>query len=150
MGCGHFKQASQDPSAYSLIEEEIKAVNKFLKEAEKKGAKRDVLQGEHLEGAVLMVNGDNWSIAPQIIINNELLGVFVYHKTLDDKRRKILVKHLLPYVKAPFSVEEEYLYEIMSQVADSHFLETVSRLAKDLPVYEVGFEEGGGFEIKEL
>lgn len=150
LGCGHFKQAYQDSAAYSLSKEEIKAINKFLTEAKKKGAKGEVLQGEHLEGAVLIVKGDHWSIAPQLMLNNEVIEAFIYQKTLDDKRRRILAKHLLPYVKAPFSVDEEYLYQIMSQVADNQLLETVSRLAKDLPVYEVAFEEDGGFEIKQL
>jgi hypothetical protein len=150
LGCGHFKQAAKDPSVYGLVEEEIKAINGFLKEAIKKGAKCEILPGEHLEGAVLLVKGDHWSVAPQLISNSEIMEAFVYQKTLDNKRRKILVKHLLPYVKAPFSVDEEYLYQILSQVTDNQLLETVNRLAKDLPMYEVEFEGDGGFEIRKF
>jgi len=158
LGCGHFKQATEDPSAYGLVEEEIKAINGFLTKAIKKEAKCEILQGEHLEGAVVMVKGEDWSIAPKLMANNltikqfsnETIEVFIYQKTLDNKRRRILAKNLLPYVKTSFSVDEEYLYQILSQVSDNQLLETVNRLAKDLPAYEVEFEEGGEFEIKQL
>lgn len=152
-GCGHFKQAGKDPIAYGLEENQIKLISEFLVKAKKNGAKCEVLAGEHLESAVLMIEGERWSIYPQLVSQefpNEPIEVFVYQKTLDDKRRRILTKNLLPYVKASFSVEEEYLYQVLSQVADNQLLETLSRLAKDLPMYEVLFEKDGEFEIRQL
>lgn len=153
LGCGHFKQASKEPEAYGLVSEEIEMINDFLKKAIKKGARCTILKGEHLEGAVFIVKSTSWSLLPQLIKKEteiELTEIFIYQKTLDDRRRKILAKNLLSDVKAPFSFDEEYLYQILSQVADDQLLETINRLAKDLPVFEVVIDEEGMFEIKEL
>jgi hypothetical protein len=150
LGCRHFKQGLNDPQAYGLAEDDIATISQFLSKIKKKGATGKVLEGEHLESAVLIIKGDSWSISPQLVFNRELIEIFVYHKTLDNRRRRILSQHLLPHVKAVFPVDEEYLYQILSQVTDDQLLETVTRLAKDLPIYDVKFEKNGEFEIKNL
>lgn len=148
--CLHLKQALKDPLAYNLTKEEVKVINQFLVEAEKKGVKPQVFSGSHLEGAVLIVKGGDWSLLPRLVFDGKLIAAFVYQKTLDDKRRRLLTKKLLPYIKAPFFVDEGFLYQVLSKEADDQFLETVARLAKDLPIYQVKFEKDGGFEVKGL
>lgn len=158
LGCGHFKQAAKNPKAYGLTGEEIEKINKFLEKALKKGAECVTLKGEHEEGAVLVVKADDWSIAPKLVSENvtgEQFGsgaieVFVYQKTLDDQRRRALAKNLLSLINPSIKFDQEYLYEILSQVSDNHLFETLQRLAKDLPTFEVKFERRGDFEVKKI
>lgn len=143
LGCGHINEAHKDPSAYQLEKSDMDYMDSFLVDAQHKGAINVILEGEHNEGAVLIIRGEHWSVAP-------IGKTFVYHQALDDLRRKTLVDILLPYVDKSLKVSKEYLYDILTQVADNQRLETVRRLASQLPIYEVVFEKNGAYKVKSL
>lgn len=147
-GCGHFREVVKDPEAYGLINQDIEAIYQFIKQGLANKTQLEILRGDHKENGVLIVKSDNFSVAPQAVIGEELFMIFVYHKSLDDKRRKKLVKNIILTVGSNNSFDEDYLYQSFSQVADDHFLETINRLAPDLPVYEVIFNNENEFEIK--
>lgn len=150
MGCGHFKQAVVDPVAYALDEEDTRFVTSFVKKALSAGAVCRILEGEHRESAVLVVHGDDWTVASQWSKDeSHILQAFVYQQTLDEKMRHELVRAMLPYVSRTFDNEKE-LYGYFSHIADMQLQETLKRLAKGLPIFEAKFFQGGDFTLKKL
>lgn len=154
-GCGHIKQASIDISAYKLTEEQVKSLGEIAVKLKNKGANEVVLHGDHQEGAVLLVTG-NYGVMPQGEVDVEgsiqKVQVFVFHKTLVDERHKVLAKKLIEKkaVELLDGLDDQYLYQAISEVTDTHLFETAKRLAKGLPIYEVNFKDDGGFEVKEI
>jgi hypothetical protein len=45
---------------------------------------------------------------------------------------------------------EDYLYQVLSDEAEVHLLETVKRLAKGLPIFQVDFDSEGQYKIKDM
>lgn len=148
-GCGHITQALADQNTYGLTDENVKAVIDFLKTVPQKGVVCEKLEGNHREEAVVVIKRGEWSMAPQSNGESEVRQVFVYHRDLDNKRRKDLVEKLLKYLPKNPSYSQEHLYDILSQISDNHLLETLSRLAKGLPLFEVSFEKDGSFTLIE-
>jgi len=155
-GCGHWKQINLDPKAYSLEKAQIDFIQKKLNGL-KKNKKIDeiILEGEHLEGAILLVRG-NWGILPRYKIEtdggSQETQVFIYHQSLVDERHQTLCSAWLRQkaVKLYNGCDQDYLYEALSEMAENHLMETAKRLAKGLPIYAIVFEDDGEFEIKEM
>jgi hypothetical protein len=149
LGCGHLKQATLDKDAYGLEKEDIDFIFEALHQLKSNGAKNNVLEGDHLEKAVIILKSQNYSIYPKIKKETGNIKCFVYSKTLDDKRRRLLAQNLLPHIKSDRDINEEYLYEILTTVSDQQLFETVSRLAPEHPIYNVEIDEEGEVVIKE-
>lgn len=154
-GCGHMKQINLDSAAYHLNKDQTDFLNNLLIKAKKKGARETVLTGEHLEGAVLQLKG-RYGVYPQYFFdtaNGEAMAqTFIFHGTLVNERHRVLANTLLrnEAVKLFTGMDEEYLYEVLSEVTDEHLFETLRRLAKGLPIYLVEFDTEGGFKIEEM
>ena len=155
LGCGHFAQMGKDFVAYNLKKNDIAFIEEKLKFLKKEGVLPTVLEGSHDEGAILIVKG-NFGIKPRFTIETDEgekeVSVFVYQQTLVDKRHRILTNKLIEYkaIKLFNNLDEEYLYEVLSEEGEIHLLETVSRLASDLPLFEVIFDNSGQFSLKSL
>ena len=153
-GCGHFKQISLDPKAYNLEEKNLDFMRIELVKIKKQGGQETVLEGDHLEGAVLLVSG-NWGVFNQGNLDMEtgkrFVEVFVYQQTFTNEKHRVLAKELIKSKAIGFShgEDEEYLYEALSDVSEQHLMETAKRLAKGLPIYGVVFADNGSFQIKE-
>ncbi|MBI5127185.1 hypothetical protein HZA76_01890 [Candidatus Roizmanbacteria bacterium] len=149
-GCGHWKQINLDPKAYSLSEKEIDSIKKNLNIDQP-----IVLEGEHIEGAVLMVKGD-WGVLPQAHLETDqgkkMVEVFIYHQSLVDERHRVLSKALIKNKAVKFynGEDEDWLYEALSDMSENHLMETAKRLASDLPIYSVIFNEDGNFKLEKL
>ncbi len=154
-GCGHWKQINLDPLAYNLKKTQIDFVQKKLKELKKNGANEIILEGEHLEGAVVFIKG-NFGIYPRYILELSRgkieTEIFVYHQTLVDERHRALAAALLANraVKLYPGCDEDYLYQALSEMVENHLMETAKRLAKGLPIYSVKFDNEGSFEMEEM
>jgi len=155
-GCGHIKQITLTPADYHLTDNETDFIKKKFSQAVKKGAKQAVLQGDHMEGAVVFISG-NYGIYPQYLLKTESGGetnvqIFEYHQSLVDERHQVLCSTWFHQkaVKLPKDCDEEYLFQAISEVAETHTLETAKRLAKGLPIYHVKFDKEGNFDIEEL
>ncbi len=154
-GCGHFKQIQLDPAAYNLQKEDVGFIKEKLAEVKKAGAEEVVLDGDHMEGAILVVKG-GWGIMPQYALEtdqgNKLVQVFVYQQTLTDEKHRELAKRLVKdkAVKFKLGEDEEYLYQVLSDTAENHLMETAKRLAPDVPIFKVDFDSGGSFDIIQL
>lgn len=154
-GCGHWKQINLNPFAYKIEKEQITAIQRQLDQLKKSGFNEDILEGKHLEGAVLLISG-NWGVLPKYRLQFEgganEVQVFIFHQTLVDERHRLWAKQMIveKAVKLYNDCDENYLYQILSETAENHLMETVNRLAKGLPIYEIKFDEDGSFDIKEI
>lgn len=148
-GCGHWKQINLDPKAFSLGDKNLEFIKKNINIG-----KSVTLQGDHLEGAVLIIRGD-WGVYPQFQLEEDpgkrLVEVFVYQQSLVDQRHKKLAQELIKNKAIKFynGEDEEWLYNALSDVSEIHLMETAGRLAKGLPIYEVKFDDEGGFKINQ-
>lgn len=155
LGCDYFDQITKNLAAYNLQKNDLDFINKKLEELEKKGVKPTILEGVHNEGAILIVKG-KFGIYPRFVIefdtDKKETSVFIYQQTLVDHRHRALAKQLVDdqAVKLFPGLDEEYLYEILSEEVENHLLETVNRLAFDLPLFEVVFDNDGYFNLKAL
>lgn len=154
-GCGHFKQINLDPAAYKLEKEDVEFIAEKIAVAKKAGSEEVVLEGDHMEGAILLLKGD-WGVLPRYVLETDQgkkdVEVFVYHQTLTDEKHRELAKKLVEKkaVKFKMGEDDEYLYQVMSEVAENHLMETAKRLAPDLPIFSVVFKEDGSFEISKV
>jgi hypothetical protein len=155
LGCGHFGQILKDFVAYNLQKKDVEFLEEKLKFLQKNNVLPVILEGDHNEGAVLIVKG-SFGVYPRFMIETDEgekeVSVFVYQQTLVDERHRILAKKLIEdkAVKLFDNLDEEYLYEVLSEEGEIHLLETVSRLASDLPLYEVVFDHSGRLSLKSL
>ncbi len=153
-GCGHIKNISQTPDDFKVTPAQVAFIKKKAKEAVGKGAVQEVLKGDHMEGAVLVITGP-YGIFPQYVLKtsdgNITTQVFEFHKGLVDARHKVLVKELVKNkaVKLYEGCDEDYLYQVLSSTTEDHLMEIGGRLAKGLTIYSVAFEENGEFTLEE-
>ena len=154
-GCGHWKQMKLDPATYGLEQKNIDEIQKLIDGPRIKKANVITLDGDHLEGAVLMIKG-GWGIWPRhkFNLNNGIYEaqVFVYHQSLVDERHRALCSAWLRQkaVKPYEGCDEDYLYQVLSEMAENHLMETAKRLAKGLPIYQVSFQNDGLFSLDEI
>lgn len=154
-GCGHVKQMMTDFEAYKLTSEQVKELRDIAEKAKKNKATEVTLYGEHEEGAILIVNG-NYAVWPRFRVESDEgeqeVQVFVFHKTLVDERHRLLAQKLIDNdaVKLCEGCDAEYLYEVLSNMTETHFFETAKRLARGLPLYNVMFKESGEFKVTEI
>lgn len=148
-GCGHMGLIRKNPIPYNLTPEDVEILNTQIATMLKNGATETTLEGDHGEGAVLFVSGA-WSVQAQSV--NGDTQVFVHHNTLVDNRHKAWAKELVARQAVTLGerLDEEYLYQAMSDVTENHLLQTASVLAKGLPIYAVKFADDGSFSIEEM
>lgn len=152
-GCGHFKQIKLDLKAYDLTNQDLQFLEKKLMEIKKNNrAQEVVLEGDHIEGAILQIKG-NWGVYPRYFLETDegrrKVEVFVFHQSLVSERHRVLVKELIKNKAVIFrnGEDEEWLYEALSDMMDNHLFETVKRLAPNLLIYNVEFKDDGDFKV---
>ncbi len=155
-GCGHLKQMQIDPEAYQLTKEQVDRILTIqIPCAVGYGARQTVLEGEHGEGAALQIQG-KYGVYPHSTIETdsgrEPVQVFIYHKTFVDERHKILAKKLIEdkAVELYDELDADYLAQVLSETAESHFFETLKRLAKGKPLYNINFKDEMDFTVEEM
>lgn len=153
-GCGYFNQIKKDPLIYNLEEEQVNFIHGKANSAAIQGATDDVLEGDHLVGAILQIRG-NWNIFPCYAIETvdgvRRIEFFNLHQTLIDKRHRVLAKELVDEgaVRLYQGCDHEYFYQALCETTEKHFFETARRLASGLPIYSVEFKDNGSYDIDE-
>lgn len=155
-GCGHLKQLRLDPAAYQIDQDQLKVITDTqLPCVIDYSSVETKLEGEHKESAVLQIEG-KYGIFPSMTMETESgntpVQVFEYHKTLVDERHKALAKKLIEdeAVKLYDGLDETYLAQVLSDTSESHTFETLKRLAKGLPLYNIGFKDDKDFKVEEM
>ena len=120
-----------------------------------KGQKNSIYLKEKYVGAVLQIRGE-YSVKSEFSLGTAegfLKGeLFIFHETSINKFHKLLAEKLIDEktVKLFPGCDEEYLYEAISEVTETYLYETLRKLAPGLPVFQVIFDAGGSFDIKEM
>lgn len=154
-GCGHMNQIKTSLEVYNLTQEDYDFIQFSFKNAKYRHAKEVILEGEHKKNAVVIVKGD-YGILPRhyLEVNGQklLIEVFEYHQSLVDKRHRVLAQELIKNggVKLIAGQDEESLFEAFGDIGENHLMETLRSLAKGMPIYEVKFDEEGGFKVTDL
>lgn len=143
VGCGHLKHAYNDPEAYGLKKEDmVFLMNELTKH--KEVMHRDELKGHHEEQAVVVVESKEYSVAPKCD-SDQFMESFVFQATSNDERLEKIADKI--FEKLDGKISKELLLENLKKVSGDQLSETVSRLAKGLPVYKVKIDEAGRYEI---
>ena len=98
----------------------------------------------------------NRSIWPQFSIETpegrKDIHILIYHKTFADKRRKayssLLFKEKI--LKLYEGLDEEYLYEVLSETMDNHLYITTNHIDPTLPIFSANFDEKGKCVVLQL
>jgi len=153
--CGHMKQVILDPGAYHLTQNDVTNLEEIAEEAKKNGATEVKLEGDHLEGAIVQIQGP-YSLKTRYFLKTDVgtheVEIFVFHETLVNERHRALAKKLVAEKAVTLfnGLDEEYLYEVLSDTTEDHLMETARRLAKGLPLYLAVFDADGTFELTEM
>ncbi|CAN5163376.1 hypothetical protein BH09PAT2_BH09PAT2_10740 [soil metagenome] len=78
--------------------------------------------------------------------------VLIFHKTLVDLRHKVLAKMLVEkqIVTLYEDLDEDYLYEVLSETAELHLFETTNFIDPKLPIYTAKIDKEQNISIKLL
>lgn len=140
MGCGHLKFARQNLENYGLKSEQVEFLMHKLSEMSQESAVCQViLEGDHEEQAVVVVESDHYSLRPLVRRDSGLQEAFIYQKTLHGKQLRKLAEVLAGKV----GVEVDDIEQALHSAFDKQLSETLSRLAQGKPVYTVKFNHGG-------
>ena len=82
--------------------------------------------------------------------NQQTRRLFLYQKTLDNHRRKLLAQNLLKKIQLPISLTEDYLYEILTTTFDNQLLTIIELINKNLPFFKADFDEDEELTITQL
>ncbi|HYF04552.1 MAG TPA: hypothetical protein VEA59_00100 [Patescibacteria group bacterium] len=144
MGCGHIKNSIVACGDYGITEVQARYIKYALIKLSSEGARQVVLHGNHEETAVIIVDSYSWSVKPkQTLESNQVREAFVFHRTLSEKRSKELAGCLFAALGGSSTVSEGDVFLALINKMQKQLNETVSRLAKDLPVYHVQITEYG-------
>lgn len=147
-GCGHTKQAKNDPEAYGVTQEQMDFIFSQLPKLLEQGATQEVLHGDHAEQAVIVIDSETHGVQPLVRIGNNVREAFIYQKTLHsqqlDKLVKILQEVLAAYGQA---VEEHAIRKALDDAFGKQLAETLKRLADGLPMYTAMIDAEGTVSI---
>ncbi len=150
LGCGHFKQAKLDPIAYGVTQEQMDYLATALPGLVEQGAHQEVLQGDHAEQAVVVVDSEDYGVQPLLRDGDILKETFVYQKTLHSKQLDKLA-NLLQEILATKGevVESTDIRKALDEAFGRQLTETLKRLAEGLPVYVAKISADGQVDIAE-
>ncbi len=150
MGCGHIKQAKLDPIAYGLEQSQIDYIYDELPRLLDQGAEQITLHGDHAEQAVIVVDSETHGLVPLVRTDEGLQEAFIYQQTLHQGQLRTLVRLLHEAsVEAGHTVEEQQVSVSATNVFAKQLGQTLDRLAKGLPIYNVHINSSGQAEVKE-
>lgn len=151
--CLYLHFLSENPEIFSLNEADF---TYFTKKLQKQGLISSVsFSGapKYDEGAVIIFEGKD-GVYPQYEFNSITTQfhskIFIFHRTLVEERRKIFARQLVQSnaVSLYDNLNEEYLYEILSDVGDTHLFETILKLDPKLPIYNAVVSDTGRVKVE--
>lgn len=133
-GCGHFVSAFKKPDDYGLTVEDAKLISFDLGSLTWRGAREVVLEGNHAEKAILILNSENYSLYNQATVNGKFVEVFVLQNTYHTHKLHDIARQLASL--APH-IDFETFKTNLETVAAMQAEQTLARIAKGLPVFMV-------------
>jgi hypothetical protein len=148
LGCGHLKQAQNDPVSYGVTQHQVDFIFQSLPKLIEQGAHQEILHGEHQEQAVLVTNSQTHGVVPQVTLGQRVISAFVYQQSLHAEHLDKLAKVMQTTLAANgVTVEEPQLRQALDQALGKQISETLKRLAKGLPVYTVLIDSEGEVSV---
>lgn len=147
-GCGHVRCISQNTEEYGVTEQEVSFVKNIVTNMVARGIMCDVLEGEHEESAIIVIDSTTHSVAPRLEQNGKTQEVFIYHKKLHQERLKLFAEKLHILVRSSYTTDK--FIHTLNDVAAAHLKSTVSILAPRLPRYLVKIISKGTWTIVTL
>lgn len=141
-GCGHFRLSSEHPENYGLEKTDIDLITANLNALVKKGAVREVLSGEHEEGAVFIIESENLALDHQ----TDAGQAFVYNHALHVKLLKEFALELSPKL----NLKPEDLTKAFLDLANKQLMETTRQLAKGRNIYKVSLGSQKELLVEEM
>lgn len=140
MGCGHLRFARTEPDAYGVASDQMEFLFAKLPELLQQGASQIVLEGDHRETDVVVIDSEEFSLRPQRDINGQHEEVFVYQENLHANQLDTLAKLLQEaYAEIGEVVEESDIRLALDQAFAIQLGASLSRLANGYPVHRVTF-----------
>ncbi|MEI6533103.1 MAG: hypothetical protein WCO06_04645 [Candidatus Roizmanbacteria bacterium] len=153
--CMCIQQIIAHPEIYNILKEDFDDITSLLETIQDAGAKKHILQGEHREGAILLLEGD-YGVYPQYSMHTDI-GVmtaqtYIYHQSLAKERTKEIAKKLIELnaVQLSDSVDVEYLYTAFSETMEDLLFETLKNVAKATPIFRINFKSDGSYIMDDL
>lgn len=126
-GCGHIAKAYAEPEAYLLTKNDMEEIVRVTHKSIFTPSQCDVLQGEHNEKSVIIVQSETHSLI-SLDPDNQF---FTYQQTLAERR----IHDLAGVFGLP--------YDALLAAHTTQLTATVERLAKGLPIYTVSIDAEG-------
>ena len=154
--CPYLRALNKYPQQYGFGDEAKEQFNELIRDF---GISKDRLIIEPFksknEQALIILQGSK-GIYPRYVFETDYgrweSSVLIYQKTLVNLRHKALSKKLVEKrdVKLFKGLDEEYLYEVISEMTDTHLFETLQHIDSALPIYSVTVPENNDIDIKKL
>ena len=154
-GFTYYEQLISNFKDYTLMEDQMEFLKNMREDLVSKGAHEIVFNQESNEGALFFIKG-KYALYPTFELETEDMKVkvsaYLYHQTFIDERHLSIAKKLLENKAVTLfeGLDENYLSEVLSTTAEDHLFETMKRVAKGVPIYEVTFKDDGSFAILDL
>jgi hypothetical protein len=145
----HVKELVGNPAAFQLSEDSVKHITSLLPKG------NEEFTTDHINGAVILIKG-MYALPSQLSINSDFgkkrISPFAFHYTLVNQRHRVIAHDLIEknIVELFPGQDEEYLYEVISDMTDIHLFESIGRTAPNLPIYKVEFDKDSNFIIEDL
>jgi rhodanese-related sulfurtransferase len=157
IGCGHMRLAIQMAELYGVRPALVKEILRSFYRTRWEGsldAEYTVLPGGHEEGAVVNVRLAeelrSFTLVPLISPTANGTQMFVNHPQVSENLRRDLAHFLVRQTDA-VEVEAKHFEPLvaeMQRLAGIQLGETLTRLAKGLPIYDVVFGKHGAFHVE--
>ncbi|MBX3227815.1 MAG: rhodanese-like domain-containing protein [Labilithrix sp.] len=157
IGCGHLRLALTKAPEYDLRESLVTALLRGFHEKRWEGAPElelVALAGGHTERAVLLVRmaGPLHTFSRIPLVSPAVYGaqVFVHHPRVTSYLRKQLAHFLAAQHDICGPVDPEELHIAMERLGSVQLGQTLTALAKGLPIFEVTFQDEDKFEVRSV
>lgn len=147
-GCGHVSGAFKDPLSYGLQKDDMDWLEQKLKFLKSIGTQEVVLQGQHQEGAVIVIESEDFSAYP----SGEAGQAFIYQRSLHKKALAALAERLkeLPELA---KIDSARLTAAMTEASETQLAATLKELTKNieggLPLYVAEIDAEGNMDIRQ-
>lgn len=117
----------------------------------------EVHQTDHRlrESAIIKVKGD-YGIFPQSELRDEQrripVSVYIYQQTLMDRHLRVIARELYEQnaVELYSGCDDEYLYEVMSEMADTLLYSSLQNEFKQIPIFTVAVDDDLQIDVTEV
>lgn len=153
ISCKSVRYITEHSADYDITQQDISSINTIITSLKSNHQLLYPTKSDVKEGAILLVTG-NYGVLPRFsfMTDNGIISgsVFVYQKTLADKRNKLFAKKLYEENAVTLfeGLDEEYLYGAIADTMEIHFYQTIQHTLVDIPLYTVTFNESGTYTVE--